>query len=378
MTFDVGDFFIQSMTIILLVMMMMMLIEFVNVKTKGKLLLLLGKHSGLQIGIAALFGLIPGCVGIFAIVSLYTHRLISFGTLLAAAITSFGDEAFFMISFIPKQTLILICILFVIALIAGYTADLPLFKPKTRQALPSDDVFELHEQDNCKTATDKASTPIHGKIPLLRIGLIFLIALFITAILTGYVGHNHSFADNFSLQHPTAVLTNAPDRSDTIHDHSPVSFSVENYIFLLIASLTLILLLMVNNHFFEQHIRKHVIGKHLLKIVIWVFLMMLFIKLVSFFVDINTFTYQSWGRMLLLLFALMIALLPESGPNLIILFLFIDGVVPFSVLLANSILQEGHGGLPLIAENPTDFVRLKLIKGIIAFGVGMAGWWLEF
>ena len=89
---------------------------------------------------------------------------------------------------------------------------------------------------------------------------------------------------------------------------------------------------------------------------------MLIIKITVLFVDVNSLSYQAWGKMILLLFALLIALLPESGPNLIVLFLYIDGIVPFSFLIANSILQEGHGGLPLIAEKSKDFFKLKLIK----------------
>ena len=76
----------------------MILIEYVNVKTSGKWILLVKQKHWLQIFLAAFLGWIPGCVGMFAVVSLYTHRLVTFGALLAASIATFGDEAFLMFS----------------------------------------------------------------------------------------------------------------------------------------------------------------------------------------------------------------------------------------------------------------------------------------
>ncbi|MDR1878781.1 MAG: putative manganese transporter [Bacteroidales bacterium] len=385
--FVVIDFMSIVIIITCVVIMMMMLIEFINVKTQGKLLVLIQKHPSMQIGFAALVGLIPGCIGIFAIVSLYTHRLVTFGSLLAAAITGFGDEAFFMYSFIPEQTLILICILFGIALIAGYSADL-LLRKRTRiqPTVTEEDAFAIHEQDCSHTHTGKRARYLFGKVLLSRVWMIFFTILFIVGIATGFLGHNHSVSDAFplSVQTDTAAVgffaSEEHEHASTDEHTEQTSFSVskESAVFLLIAFLTLLLLFTVNNHFFEEHILNHVVGKHLLKIFIWIFVIMLFVKLLIFFVDIDAFAYKSWGKIVLLLFALLIALLPESGPNLIILFLFMEGIAPFSVLLANSILQEGHGGLPLIAEKPKHFLWLKLIKGAIALLTAILGLWIGF
>jgi len=377
MKFNIAEFFSHVLIITFVVIMMMGIIEFINVKTRGKLLVLMGKRPRLQIWIAAAVGLIPGCVGIFAIVSLYTHRLITFGALLAAAITSFGDEAFFMISLIPKQTLILVCVLFGIAIAAGYITDWILHR-KTISLLDKDDAFHVHHQDSCTTHAHKDLKYIFGKISLIRVLSIVFVGMFMVGILTGFLEHDHSIAESFSFSQPahTTVIDEhhaAEHPLHSEHEHEHGSFSGENLVFLLIAGFTFIVLLTVSNHFFEEHIWKHVIKKHFLKILIWVFAIMLLIKIAGFFINIETFSYHVWGNLILLFFALLIGLLPESGPNLLILFLFIDGIVPFSTLIANSIVQEGHGGLPLIAEKPKDFFILKLIKFAIALLVGLAG-----
>ena len=79
------------------------------------------------------------------------------------------------------------------------------------------------------------------------------------------------------------------------------------------------------------------------------------------------------GKKLLLILALGIGLIPQSGPHLAVVYLFADGIVPFSTLLANCLLQEGHGGIPLMAESPKTFVRLKAVKLLMAAAIGLAG-----
>ena len=85
-------------------------------------------------------GVIPGCLGAFTVVSLYSHRTVSFGALVAAMIATSGDEAFVMLSMFPLQALWLSGILFIVAIAAGWMTD-KLF-PKQERFLSSD-VHEL-------------------------------------------------------------------------------------------------------------------------------------------------------------------------------------------------------------------------------------------
>ena len=57
------------------------------------------------------------------------------------------------------------------------------------------------------------------------------------------------------------------------------------------------------------------------------------------------------GRWWMLVIACLVGLIPESGPHLIFVTLFAQGVVPLSVLLASSIVQDGHGMLPMLAHS---------------------------
>lgn len=59
-------------------------------------------------------------------------------------------------------------------------------------------------------------------------------------------------------------------------------------------------------------------------------------------------------------------LIPESGPHLFFVLLFTKGTIPFTILLANSLLQDGHGMLALLAHSRKGFLLVKLIN----FAVG--------
>ena len=106
------DILRNSILITGLVIVMMMMIESLNIESKGMLFKGLRKTRIGQVIIGALLGSIPGCMGGFATVSLYTHRMFSFGALIAMMIASSGDEAFIMLAMIPDQALILFAMLF--------------------------------------------------------------------------------------------------------------------------------------------------------------------------------------------------------------------------------------------------------------------------
>ena len=84
------------------------------------------------------------------------------------------------------------------------------------------------------------------------------------------------------------------------------------------------------------------------------------------------------NKFLILIFALLIGLIPESGPHLLFITLFINGSIPFSVLLANSIVQDGHASLPLLAESKKSFLVIKGVKLVIGFLIGISGYLMNW
>ena len=338
----ISDVLAETAVITTMVLLLMMLIEFVHVRTQGKGIALMDRKPHWQILISALLGLTPGCAGVFAVVSLYTHNIVGFGALLAACIASFGDEAFFMLSLMPEKAALIGGILLAAGIAAGCCYQLFHPLPSTTHIHQIEHLV-LHEHDKPEHPEKRHET--HH--PLYRFILIGCILLFIVGLLTGVLGEHE--------------------------EEGASGLSGENLVFIAIAAAALLLCCFSGSHFIEEHLWEHILKKHLLKIFLWSFGVIALLTLLTQQLNLEALQMRNSGRLLLLLLALGIGLIPQSGPHLAVVYLFADGIVPFSTLLANCLLQEGHGGIPLMAESPKTFVRLKAVKLLMAAAIGLTG-----
>jgi len=129
------------------------------------------------------------------------------------------------------------------------------------------------------------------------------------------------------------------------------------------------------SHFIKEHVWTHIVKRHLLRTVLWTFGALLVVELGLQRWDLQQFTSQH--SLTMLFFGALIGLIPESGPHLIIVTMFASGLVPFSVLLTSSIVQDGHGMLPMLAYSVKDSVKIKgfnlgfgLIIGLAVYFIG--------
>jgi len=271
--------FKESLKVTLFVLAMMIAVDFINVKSKGKLESILQTgNKWKQYVVSSLLGTAPGCLGSFAGVSLYIHGMISTGALAGLMISTSGDEAFVMIAMIPKTALVIFAILFFVGIIAGYVTNYLIKKYKIQ------------------TCTDC----------------------------------------EFKQYHP----------------------GEEGY-----------------KHYFKDHVWDHIIKGHLFKVFLWTFGALLVVEYAMTFVDLQSITSEY--TFLLLVLGVLIGLIPESGPHLIFVMLFAKGLIPFSVLLASSAVQDGHGMLPMLSYSVKDSILIKLfnlafglILGTIAYSIG--------
>lgn len=332
-----------------LVVIMMMLIETFNVENSGRLFGSLKKSGPLQVIVSALLGTLPGCMGGFAVVSLYTHRLVGFGALLAMMIATAGDESFLMLAMFPGKASMLLLVLFVIAVAVGLVTDR--FHKEDRP-IPTrlEDSFEIH--DECLEHEHNHIHEGHGTVLWKRIVMFAGIALFIAALLTGLLEEGEGAAEEggFNL----------------------LSEEWMYWVFSGLSLVVLAVLVFASDHFVDEHLWEHVLCKHLPSIFAWTFGMVLALGLLFHFVDISQWMNDNTALMILL--AVLVGLVPESGPHLVFVTMFASGLIPFPVLLANSIVQDGHASLPLIADSKRSFVRAKAVKVVIALAVSFA--WL--
>ena len=141
-----------------------------------------------------------------------------------------------------------------------------------------------------------------------------------------------------------------------------------NVLFAGLSVIVLIVLLFASDHFVEEHMWNHIVRKHLPTIFAWTFGVLLVLGIGLQYVEIDRWISDNTALMILL--ATLIGIIPESGPHLIFVTLFAAGAVPFPVLLASSISQDGHASIPLLAESRKSFAWAKLINCVVALAAG--------
>ena len=276
---ELNQLFLQSLkgsiTITAIIFVLMILIEIIILKYKHKIHQFLKKNKVTSYIISSFFGIMPGCVGTFAMDSAYMGGLLSFGGLTAAMIATSGDETFIMISML-----------------------------------------------------------ISGELQFISvIGLI--ISLFVLGILGGVIA---DFVKK-KLKFKTC-------KKCKIQHHKEEEFKLK--------------------HFIKVHIYKHIIKKHIWQIFIWVFIALFLIGLGTKYMNLEQLL-SGTNMLYLLIIAAIVGLLPISGPNIFLIVLFSQGMIPFSILLTNSIIQDGHGLLPIIGFSIDDAIKIKIIN--FAFGL---------
>lgn len=278
-------------------------------------------------------GILPGCLGTFAAVSLYVHRIFSFAALVTLMIATSGDEIFVMFAMMPGKTPLLLIILLAVAIIAGLIIS---FFTK-KNYMPENSNIHTQLYNNEPKCFNKSIITLQLKeISFHRALLLTGALLFIVFLITGDIG--------------------------------PKEWEWEKITFLIVSIIGFLIVLSVTDHFLTKHVWNHIIKKHLLKIFLWTFGAFALIHLLEDYININTAIQDNvW---IVLLVAVLIGIIPESGPHIIFISLFVAGTIPFSILIANSIVQDGHGSIPLLAESRKSFLYMKLLNVLVGLLVG--------
>ncbi len=269
--------FKESIFITSIILFLMIIVEIVVLKYQNNIIKFLKNNKLIGYVVSSFFGIMPGCIGVFAMDTLYMSGLLGFGGIIAAMIATTGDETFILISMATKGEiswniiLVLMFVLFIVGIVGGYLADY--IKKKTNLKLCEECKIEYHPKEEF----------------------------------------------NF-------------------------------------------------NHFFKKHLIHHILKKHIWQIFLWLFAAIFVIELFQGQID---FDVSGKTMFLVLIIASLIGLLPISGPNVLLIVLFSKGLIPFSVLLANSIIQDGHGLLPIMGFSIKDAIKIKTFNFIFGLMIGV-------
>ncbi len=332
----------HALSISFFVFVMMLLVEYLNVISKGKWESYFCRQRGwMQYVWAASLGVLPGCLGAFAAVTLYSHRMFSLGAIVATMIATSGDEAFVMFAMFPGKAFLISIILFGVALISGWLVD-RIFKTGLE-----------HDQVNrCKKMVIHDSEAI-SLLPTWqafrsswseksRIALIMGLLIFILLLVTGTLGPQ-------------------------VWDWKRITFMIVGFIGIWIVGSS-------SKHFIHDHLWKHVTKEHLPTLFAWTFAALSVIHFTNEYLDLGQLIRESQIQITLL--SAVVGIIPSSGPHLLFVTLFSKDLIPLGTLVVSSIVQDGHGMLPLLAFSRGAFLKVKGINLLIGVLVGMI--WIAF
>ncbi len=321
------------------VFVMMLVVEYINILTSGAWRNRLAGSSWGQYLLASALGVLPGCLGAFAVVAMYSHRVVSLGAVVAAMIATSGDESFVMLAMYPKRAVVVFAALLILGIAAGALVDTIVRKRNLGESLGCEGL-EIHEEHRCSCFPRgeilkqwKECSPARGILAI-------VLAAIIIAILLGQIG--------------------------------PSEWNWIRQTLLTASIVALFIVATVHDHFLEEHLWEHIAKKHMPHIFLWTLGVLTLLHVLTVYLSFDLGDLAGRGKFLLLVIACLVGLIPQSGPHMIFVTLFASGSIPGSILLANSIVQDGHGMLPLLAYSRRAFFTIKIIKFAIGMAVGSA------
>jgi hypothetical protein len=370
------------------VAVMMLVIEYLNVATRGKWEHALSRHTWGQALLAAGLGATPGCLGAYAVTSLYVHRVITFGALVAAMVASCGDEAFVMLAMFPERALQLFGLLLVAGLLSGWLTDLVLKQRRTQGGKELEVYTAVHADEvRCTPFSRHEIIRQWRRCSPHRLWLTAFLVLFLAGVYTGGIGHHHlewggdAAASSLPVGHEGAGEAHA----ECIHGHDeahaaegdesgPAGHGEWDWVrvTLLVTGLVgLLIVVTVPDHFLAEHLWNHLFRVHVWRILLWTLAALLVIRVLTLRVDVVGLAGDN--RVVLLLAACLVGIIPESGPHMVFVSLYAEGAIPFSTLLASCIVQDGHGMIPMLAHSRRAFLGVKLVNVGVGLAIGLLG-----
>jgi hypothetical protein len=331
----------HALVITVFVFVMMLIVDFLDMFSKKSLTRMMRGGRWRQYTVASFLGATPGCLGAFMNVSLYVHGLISFGALTGAMIATSGDEAFVMLARFPGTALLLFGLLFVVSVPLAWIADRIV---RMTGYVPCElcTLHEYHAEEEIHRFNWKGFVENLTRASAARHILVFAFGFFAVAIFLGMAG--------------------------------PQSWDWKRVTLLILLLLAVGAVLMVSDHYLKKHIWSHIIKTHIWRVFLWTFFALLIVDLGLKYWSVKSLISNNIPWMFLL--GALIGMIPESGPHLVFVMLFAEGVIPFSVFFTSSFVQDGHGMLPLLSYTVKDSVLIKILNLLFGLGVGLVLYWM--
>jgi hypothetical protein len=336
--------FKHALMISFFVFVMMLLVDFFDTASRKQLSDLIKGGQWRQYFIGSFLGATPGCLGAFMNVSLYVHGMISFGAVVGGMIATSGDEAFVMLTQFPGVAVALFGLLFVAGILCAWISDKII---TLMGVIPCESCLEA-QCDHCTPSGDEAERIADifrltnlfenfRSLSFTRFLLLVLILSFLVLVVLGIIG--------------------------------PSVWDWKRITFIALCLSSLYIAIIVSEHYLHDHIWDHIIKRHLFRVFLWSFGALLFVHTGLTYWNLEAFIHAHMVWVLVI--GAILGIVPESGPHLIFVMMYTQGLIPFSVLFTTSFVQDGHGMLPLLSYSIKDALLIKAFN--LAFGLTIGG-----
>ncbi len=316
------------------VFVMMLIVEYVNAVTGSVWQRVLLGRRWKQYVFAALLGASPGCLGTFVVFTLYAHGALSLGAMIAAAVTTFGDEEFVLLAMAPRTYLLISVGLSALGILTGVAVDV-VYKRRSDPAACIEGIA-VHPGQKCSEFSWNQFLRLWRACTMARFLLVSILVVLLFLLLSGGLG-----------SHVPAWL---------------------RYTLMATIAAALVIATFTNDHFLEEHLWHHIALRHVPRIFAWTLLALVVMHFLTARLDLGPVLQRN--KWIVLATACLVGIIPESGPHLLFVTLYVQGAAPLSVLVGSSIVQDGHGLLPVLAHSRKDFVIIKAVALAVGLGVG--------
>jgi hypothetical protein len=340
---EIFTVFKQALVITFFVFVMMLVVDFIDSVSKRRMSQIIKGGPWRQYTLASFLGSTPGCLGAFMNVSLYVHGMISFGAIVGGMIATSGDEAFVMLAQFPGTGALLFVLLFAAGVLFARLSDKLV---KILKITPCATCLAGH-CEQCLSGTERQE----------KLGDIF---------------RPRNFIDNYHSLSFTRFLLLGLIISFLVFVSSgilgPAIWNWKRVTFVALSFCALYIGVVAPEHYLHDHIWDHIIKRHLFRVFLWSLGALLFVHWGLRYWNLETFVHQH--MLWVLVIGALLGIVPESGPHLVFVMMYAQGLVPFSVLFTTSFVQDGHGMLPLLSYSLKDSVLIKLFNLIFGLVVG--------
>ena len=283
--------------------------------------ILLKRGDNWQVPMASFLGALPGCGGAVVVITAFARGNIRLGAMVAALIATMGDAAFLLLAKEPTTYIRLIGISMFAAVVSGWLVDRfhqgELYSSEVKH-IKNVRIGELRNRDKLFIAL-----AVPGLIlGILQLGQIDISEFGIIVFSLGVFGA--LFSITVWAISPIAAVSSSGDH--------PFTRSSEETSF----------------------------------VTIWVIAGFLAYEYADAFLGLDLEVLAEAAWIFLPLLAVLIGFIPGCGPQVLVTTLYLNGIIPFAALIANSISNDGDALFPAIALTPKMAVIATLYSGIPA------------